>query len=191
MACRARGGRPLPRRIVLRAAAEVRGPVGLPGLTAVRGERLLPVGRSGGDPRPREARPDGPAVEYLVAVETADAVLEAADHRRQPEEAVPAARPVDRPLACLPVEEADRQPAAAKFREGYLVDVGCPVEDLPASRCRCEFGPLVTIGEPCLTASLDAIPGPDEEVEVARAGHAAPPDRPSATTSLRYAGRSG
>src|SRR5580693_9264288 len=131
MACRARGGRPLPRRIVIRAAAEVRGPVGLPGLTAVRGERLLPVGRRPGDPRPREARPDGPAVEYLVAVETADAVLESADHWRQPEDTIPAARPVDRPLACLPVKEANRQPADAKLGEGYLVDVGCAVEDLP------------------------------------------------------------
>src|SRR6202034_2909140 len=62
--------------------AEFRGPVGLPGLAAVAGESLFPVGGGRGDTRPGEAHFDGLAAQSIVGIERAHAILEAPLHRR-------------------------------------------------------------------------------------------------------------
>src|SRR5215467_6446205 len=75
-----------------------------------------------------------------------------------------------------------------------LVEVRRAAEHLPAPRRGRGFLPFITIGERLLELPLDAVPGSDEEVEVAESilvTHRAPPVLPSGRVSLMYPVRSG
>src|SRR6185437_10433180 len=97
--------------------AEVGGPVGLPGLAAVAGEGLLPVGGGSGDARPDEAHFDGLAAQAVIGIEGAHAVLETALHRRvQVGGGIAAVIPPYGPDAGLGIVGAHRHPVIGAFR---------------------------------------------------------------------------
>src|SRR5215467_1769275 len=75
-----------------------------------------------------------------------------------------------------------------------FVDVRRAAEHLPAPRRGRGFLPFITIGEWLLELPLCAVPGSDEEIEVAESvsiTHRAPPVLPSGRESVMYPARSG
>src|SRR6188508_2956527 len=85
-------------------------PVGLPGLAAVERERLVPLGTVGGGVGPLEPYLDLRAVDLVVGVEEADAVLEASHDRRVEAAGEARRRPPDAPDLLVRVEQAQRHP---------------------------------------------------------------------------------
>src|SRR5204863_3538609 len=81
-------------------AGEVHDPIGLPGLAAVVGEGLAPARRGRVARLPQECHPHGPAGVGIVALEAADATLEAPMDRRL-QAPGRAGHPVDRPAPGL------------------------------------------------------------------------------------------
>src|SRR4030095_9004067 len=76
---------------------EIHVPVGFPVIAFVERERLLPARGAVGDARPQVAHADGAAIVRVVAVEGAEAILEAAVHRRAKAGRAAAVGAVDRP----------------------------------------------------------------------------------------------
>src|SRR5664279_4877484 len=76
---------------------EIHGPVGLPTVALVEREGLLPARRLRRDVRPQETDADLAPVVLVVAIESADALVEAADHRRKEDAGPTAVEPEDRP----------------------------------------------------------------------------------------------
>src|SRR5215470_5892622 len=72
-------------------------PVGLPGLSSIRRESLLPARRIGCDVGPDKSNIDAPALEHFLVIKLAPAILEPADHRRV-HNPVDAVRPIEAPL---------------------------------------------------------------------------------------------
>src|SRR5262249_43881923 len=116
-----------------RLPGELHDPVGLPGLTAVRGELLFPPRRCRRDVGPDEVRPDRLAVVGVVAVEIAAPFGEGTHHGWE-ERAGAAARPVERPFLGVHIEQSQREAAGAERREDDFVDVAAALEDRLAGR---------------------------------------------------------
>src|SRR5512132_1930604 len=150
-----------------------RDPVGVPGRALVERERLLPGGRVVGDVLPREADLHGNLVDDVVALEEADAVLEAADHRWVEPAVTDCRGPPDPPKAGLGLEQPQRE----SFEPRSTREVGCVVrvdvaeaaEDRARLAVRLELDPFAVGLEEVDPLAVCLLPASEEEVEVVAA----------------------
>ena len=152
--------------------AEVRGPVGLPGLAPVTGESLFPVGGGGGDTGPGEAHLDGLAAQSIIGIEGAHAVLEASLHRRVQIAGVAAVVPPDGPGAGLGVIGAHRQTVIGAVRPAHLVVVHVAVATHrdPQMLDAVVIEPVVAVGQPLLQHVVVVDPASGAQIEGVEAG---------------------
>src|SRR5262249_11125111 len=142
-------------------------PVHLPGPPAVIGVRLLEAARVRRDVGDHEAHEDGAAVERLLVVELAAAVLERADRRRA-QGAGPDVGEVEAPLPRLGVVEpqADAFEVTGRPVGDQLHEVGPAVRDGPDDGRALVLDPGRRAGERLDEALQVRLPDTDVEIEV-------------------------
>src|SRR5262249_9426496 len=122
-------------------------PVGLPRLTAIERERLLPARRNRCDVLPGKANPDGHAVDLVDLFEYAYAVHELSHDGRLQLAVADRRSPPDPPHAGLRIEQPVRRALeagpAGKVRRIERVDVPEPAQDRTDFAEGTEFDPLV------------------------------------------------
>src|SRR4029450_3092567 len=128
---------------------EIHVPVGLPVIAFVERERLLPARGAVGDARPQVAHTDGAAIVRVVAVEGADALLEAAVHRREQMARPAAVEPVDRPApdVGIPGAQAHAAITVARQLDVVLVHVAEAGEEFGPRARSADTDPGVAIGQ--------------------------------------------
>src|SRR5215831_1921344 len=155
-------------RVMVLHPGEIHDPVPLPVSAAVDGEGLLPARRLRRDAPPDEAHTDGVAIAFVVAVERADAIAEAADDRRPEAAGRAAVEPVDRPQIRRRVvgAQAHALVRAARYLDVVFVGVAVAVEDLARHARSVEFEPVVAVGQSPRQVTMTACPDSHEEVEI-------------------------
>src|SRR5580698_4868144 len=149
---------------------EVRDPVGLPGLAAIRGIRLLPMGLGGGYAGPGETHADGFAAEGVVRIEGADAaaVIETtSDGRVHVVGRIAAVEAPDVPLPGLGIVGAHGEEVvgAARLVVPVLGDVAVTAHDQPVVLLAWVIHPFVTAGQTLLEDVVLPGPAPDPGIE--------------------------
>src|SRR5262245_8214532 len=153
----------------------------------VEGERLLPPGAGGRDVRPEVADGDPLALVLLLVGKHTDPVLaEPADGWGEAEPAVPAARPVQRPLVALLVVQPQGHPAEPLGGEQGLVEIGDPVQGVPGPVRTREPVPVLAAHQHLAEPALLRGPRPHEPVERVVHGRSSPVARIEASHGRRH-----
>src|SRR5579871_419317 len=161
-------------------------PVHLPGLATVLGVGLLEVWIAGVGIGPNEADVDRLVVQFVYAIKFAASILESTNLGAGIHDAVFAVRPINAPLACLRVVEAQRQSldVAAGTIEFDLLDHGTSIPYLARDEGAIELNPGFRSGEGMIESFEVGLPGTQGKVEVVLA-------IPLRCSSLRAAYRCG